>query len=172
MTPNHFLTLLNLRKHLRRQTNFILILQQIHSQILQRCIRPLQINNPHTHIQNWQNSAHQILSIGQLLQLLPLRLTFLLLLHHVVFFFRDARFHPSDLFVTAQLALLDTLDEVVGFEDCAVGVHFHHVHIHELFVGEDFTRYEVTHIYDARFGWVSVVVEENVLGVVVGLINH
>lgn len=51
-------------------------------------------------------------------------------------------------------------------------VHLNNVHIHELLVWKSLSRDQISHVNDARFFRVCVVVKENMLGVVVRLINQ
>lgn len=153
------------------QGHLILILEQVQRQVLKRRVRPLQVNNAHTLVKNWQYSLHQVFGVGQSLQLLPLALSFDLLADLLVLLFNDASLDTSDLFVSFRLGDLDLLNKIIGLEQGAMRVHSHNVHVNELLVGQLITSRHISHV-DVALVLACIIVEENMLCVVVGLVDH
>jgi len=166
------LSLLRFRKDFRWQRYLILVFQQVESKVLQRGIWPFQVDDAHSLVQNWKHGLHQVIGVGQLLQLLPFGLSVNLLLNLLVFLISDASLNSADLLVPLSFALLDQLDEVVVFENGSMGVHFHDIHVHKFLVGNCLTSDKVSDVNDAGLSGVSVIIEENVLGVVISLVDH
>lgn len=81
-------------------------------------------------------------------------------------------FGSGDFLIALSFGLLNLLDEVVLFHDGIGGVDHHNVHIDELIIGNLFTSHHIAAVDNAVFHVLSVVVKENLLGVVVGLVDH
>jgi hypothetical protein len=90
----------------------------------------------------------------------------------LVFFVDNTCLDPLDLFVTGPLSQLDLLDEVVGFENGPVRLGHHDVTANSFLVRNDLSGDSVTDVNDAVFVRFHVVVEENVLRGIVGLVDQ
>lgn len=154
------------------------MLEQVQGKILEGSCRTFEVHNAHALVEHRKHGPHKVTGIVHLLDLLPFGLTgfsrdgcgaALFGASSIIF---DSSLHPFDLFVPLHLAFFDLLDEVFWLEDSSVRVHFHDVHVHELFLRNTFPSDDISHIYDAVISIVSIVVEEDVLRVVVGLVNH
>lgn len=152
------------------------MLQQVKSKAFKRSSGSLEVDNTHALVQDREDCAHQVISIGELLDLLPLGLFSLACTTEdrlvVLVLIFDTSFGSGDLLIALSFGLLDLLDEVVHLHDGIGGVDHHNVHIDELIIGNLFTSHHIAAVDDAVFHVLSVVVKENLLGVVVGLVDH
>jgi len=153
------------------------MLQQEQSQAFKGSSRPLKINDAHALVQDWQHSAHEVVSIRQSLNLLPFGFAFSLTSTSedrlvVLFLVFNACLSSVDFFITLGLSLFNHLDEVVHLHDGPSRVHLDHVHVDELIVWNLLARNHITAVNATVFPEVSVVVEENLLGVVIRLVDH
>ena len=131
-------------------------------------------------VKHWKDGLHEVLLVGQCLHLGPLVLNDGLISFFIVI--DDAGFDALDLFVATTLRLLDLLDEVVSFKDGSVRLSLHDVATDELLVRQQLAGESITNIDDAVVLArkvrpvinlrISIIVEEDVLGVVVSLINQ
>lgn len=153
------------------------MLQQEQSQAFEGRSRSLKINDTHALVEDGQYSAHEVVGVGESLNLLPFGLTFGLTGTSenglvVLFLVFNTCLGSVDFFITLGLSLLDHLDEVVHLHDGAGRVHLDNVHVDKLIVRNLLARNNIAAVNATVFSEVSVVIEEDLLGVVVGLVNH
>ena len=133
-------------------------------------------------IQHREHCAHKVVSIAHLLDLFPL--CFLILdcvflvtncslsgLGDSIPLFLDTSFYALNLKIAHLVSILVLLDKVLRFKNCSVRVHLDHIHVLGLALGQFLSRDDVAHIDDVLLARLCPVVEEDVLGVVVGLVH-
>ena len=84
----------------------------------------------------------------------------------------NSRLNSLDLNITLLIRILILLDEVLGLEDCLMWVDLHDVHVHVLSLRDLLTSDDISHIDGTFVSFISGIIKENVLGVVIGLIDH
>lgn len=84
----------------------------------------------------------------------------------------NARFNALDFSVSLLLTHLDALDKVVSLENSSDGVGLHHVLVPEFALGQRLASDYITHVDGAVTAEFGVIVEEDVLGVVISLVNN
>ena len=134
------------------------------------------VNNLHSLVEDWQNSFHKIFLIRGPLQLIPLVSVFLCFLFFFFSFsfdwFWDSSLTFLDFFVSGLFGLLNHFDEVVRLENCTMWLDFHYILANELVVGDNLLSDRISHVDDAVFVRMGLIVKENVLGAIVCLINE
>ena len=150
--------------------------KQVHAEVLERRSWPFQVNDTHTLVKHRKNCSHKVISIVHALDLLPLclltldRVKRLALLSCYVFVF-DTRLNALDLNVTLLVRVLVLFDEIFGLKDCSVRVHLNDVHVHIFALRDLLASDYVAHINYTIFTIICVIIEEDVLCIVIGLIN-
>lgn len=149
----------------------LLVLQQVQSQILKRCLRSISVNHFHSLVKHWQNCFLQILLIRQVLHRVPFFVSHIFI---VVFFLRlrQGIFFAVNLVIAVSFNHFNLLDEVVAFENSSMGLNFDYIYILAVFVRNLFLSDGISDIYDTVVALVGTIIEKYVKSAVVCLVNQ
>ena len=148
------------------------MLQQIDTQHFEGSEGPLHIDDSQTLVEHGQHCSLQIFCVGQLLDPLPFSFAFALEDRSSGVGLVDAHFNAVDFLVPERFRLFNALDKVVVLENSSVGMHLDHIHV-VCFFGIDLAAGDQITDVDAGAGpFACLIVEEDMLGEVVSLIDQ
>jgi hypothetical protein len=91
--------------------------------------------------------------------------------HALLIVIFDSSFDSLDFFISSRLCHFDHLDEIVHFHDGSSWVDLYDIHINEFIKTNLFSRDNITNINTTVIIVISIIVKENVLCEVIGLVD-
>lgn len=127
------------------------------------------VKNFHSLVKYWKNCLHEILLVGARLQIFPVTIN--LSFSFCTFLFGETILNSFNFEVSVFLSDFNLLDVVVNFENSSMWLSLDNIFVNELVIRHNFLGNDISNIHDAVFTLIGIVVEENVMSTVVGLIN-
>lgn len=90
----------------------------------------------------------------------------------ILIFFWKTILYTVNFIISAPLSQLNHFDEVITFQNGAMGLNLHDVSVDVLILWKFILGYSVSHIDNAVVSVIGTIVKENVKGIVIGLVDQ